>query len=35
MNPALRFIASQRFLEFFSLFGLLCSLAVFVLTVLR
>jgi hypothetical protein len=35
MNPALRFITSQRFLEFFSLFGLLCSLGVFVLTVLR
>jgi hypothetical protein len=26
MNPALRFITSQRFLELFSLFGLLCSL---------
>jgi hypothetical protein len=35
MNPALRFITSQRFLALFSLFGLLCSLAVFVLNVLR
>jgi hypothetical protein len=31
MNPALRFITSQRFLELFSLSGLLCSLAVFAL----
>jgi hypothetical protein len=35
MNPALRFITSQRFLELFSVFGPLCSLAVFVLVVLR
>jgi hypothetical protein len=34
MNPALRFITSQGFLELFSLFGLLCSLAVFALAVL-
>jgi hypothetical protein len=34
MNPALRFITSQRFLELFSLFGLLCSLGVFALAVL-
>jgi hypothetical protein len=35
MNPALRFIASRSFLGAFSLFGLLCSVAVFALTVLR
>jgi uncharacterized membrane protein YraQ (UPF0718 family) len=35
MNPALRFISSRSFLELFSLFGLLCSLAVFVLIGLR
>jgi len=35
MNPALRFITSQRFLGFFSSFGLLCSLAVFAQHVLR
>jgi hypothetical protein len=35
MNPALRFITSQRFLGFFSAFGLLCSLAVFAQLVLR
>jgi hypothetical protein len=34
MNPALRFITSQSFLELFSLFGLLSSLAVFALAVL-
>jgi hypothetical protein len=35
MNPALRFINSRSFLGVFSLFGLLCSLAVFVLIGLR
>jgi hypothetical protein len=35
MNPALRFITSQRFLELFSLIGLLCSITAFALTVLR
>jgi hypothetical protein len=35
MNPALRFISSRSFLGLFSLFGLLCSLAVFVLIGLR
>jgi hypothetical protein len=35
MNPALRFITSRSFLGLFSLFGLLCSLAVFALIVLR
>jgi hypothetical protein len=35
MNPGLRFITSQRFLEFFSLFGLLCSFAIFAQTVMR
>jgi hypothetical protein len=35
MNPALRFIRSRSFLGFFSLLGLLCSLAVFVLIGLR
>jgi hypothetical protein len=35
MNPALRFIRSRKFLGLFSLFGLLCSLAVFVLMGLR
>jgi hypothetical protein len=35
MTPALRFITSQRFLELFSLFGLLCSFAVFALAVLN
>jgi hypothetical protein len=35
MNPALRFIRSRSFLGLFSLFGLLCSLAVFVLIGLR
>jgi hypothetical protein len=34
MNPALRFITSQTFLELFSLSGLFCSLAVFALAVL-
>jgi hypothetical protein len=29
MNPALRIISSRSFLGLFSLFGLLCSLAVF------
>jgi hypothetical protein len=35
MNPALRFITSQRFLALFSSLGLLCSVAVFALHVLR
>jgi hypothetical protein len=35
MNPVLRFITSRSFLGLFSLFGLLCSLAVFALIVLR
>jgi len=35
MNPALRFITSQRFLGLFSTFGLLSSLAVFAQHVLR
>jgi hypothetical protein len=35
MKPALRFISSRRFLGLFSLFGLLCSLAVVVLIGLR
>jgi hypothetical protein len=34
MNPALRFVSSQRFLALFSSFGLLCSAAVFALHVL-
>jgi hypothetical protein len=35
MNPALHFISSRSFLGIFSLFGLVCSLAVFVLIGLR
>jgi hypothetical protein len=35
MNPALRFMSLRSFLGLFSLFGLLCSLAVFVLIGLR
>jgi hypothetical protein len=35
MNPALRFISSRSFLGLFSMFGLLSSLAVFVLIGLR
>src|SRR5262245_46755732 len=35
MNPALRFVTSQRFLGLFSTFGLLSSLAVFAQHVLR
>jgi hypothetical protein len=35
MNPALRFINSRSFLGLFSLFGLLCSVAVFALMVRR
>jgi hypothetical protein len=35
MNPALRFITSRTFFGLFSLFGLLCSIAVFALIGLR
>jgi hypothetical protein len=35
MNPALRFFASRSFLGLFSLFGLLCAVAVFAQHVLR
>jgi hypothetical protein len=35
MNPGLRFITSQRFVGFFSLFGAALLVAIFAQTVLR